>query len=303
MVCARHSPGLPKNGFVLLDFNTTNGLPRVVHQRERRADRRYVVSNVAVSVCAPIEILRVLDVTMTHVPRHSGPSRLALNVTQTDLGWQIVDDATVDLRMPSNTAAPDVAGALTSAMVEGVSLLTTATLVTGVIIARNDFALALVGDDWGSCIAIALHLSLRGWSIVTPRHAFVDDETREVEPFSKLLYIPTRIIPLLPLQYRRALEASPWYSTGNELGFYGVDPLHAQKSKPADRKATLRAALIVDSSRRELLGAVYEPAHAYVGAFLPFSDIGMASASLVVGSIVPTADAVERWAASMFVTA
>lgn len=300
---ARLSPGLLKNGFPLLDFNTMKSPSRVVNNPERRADRHYVVSNVAVSVYAPSEILRVLDVTLTHVPRHSGPGELTLKVTQTTLGWQIADEATVVLCLPWNTAAPDVAGALTTAMVERVSLLSAATLVTGVIVAKSDFAMALVGDDWGSCIAIALHLSLRGWSIVTPRHAFVDNQTREVEPFSKLLYIPTRIISLLPLQYRRALEASPWYSTGNELGFYGVDPLHAQKAQPADRRATLRAALIVDSSRSELRGVVYEPAHAYVGAFLPFSDVGMASASVVVGSIVPTADAVENWASSLFTTA
>ena len=274
-----------------------------MNEPDRRADRRYVVSNVTVSIYAPIEILRVLDITMMRVQRHLGPSDLVLTATQAEGGWRIADETTVIFGLPANTAAPDVAGALTTAMVERVSLLTTAMLVTGVIVSKNDFAMALVGDDWGSCIAIALHLSLRGWSLVTPRHAFVDNETREVESFSKLLYIPTRIIPLLPLQYRRALEASPWYSTGNELGFYGVDPLYAQKVEPVVRMATLRAALIVDSSRRELLGAVYEPAHAYVGSFLPFSDVGIASASLVVGSIVPTADAVERWAATLSVTA
>lgn len=276
---------------------------QIVNRSERRADRRYIVNNVAVGVCAPREILGVLDVTLKHVPVHNGPSKLVLNVTQTEGDWQIVDDANVILRTPMSTLAPDVAGALTTAMVERVSFLTGSTLVTGVIVSKGDFAIALVGDDWGSCIAIALHLSLRGWSIVTPRHAFVDNDTREVEPFSKLLYIPTRIISLLPLQYRRALEASPWYSTGTELGFYGVDPQHALKTQPDGRRAALRAALIVDSSRHEVLGAVYEPAHAFIGKYLPFPEGGMASASLVVGSIVHTADVVERWADSLLAIA
>ncbi|GAC1539637.1 MAG: hypothetical protein NVS2B17_15100 [Candidatus Velthaea sp.] len=236
---------------------------------------------------------------MTHVPVHHDASRIAFTVSRSEDDWQISDDLSVILTLPGATAPPEVAGALTTAMVERVALLTTAALVTGVIVSKNDFALALVGDDWGSCTAIALHLSLRGWSIVTPRYAFVDNDTRSVEPFSKLLYIPSRIIPLLPLDYRRALEASPWYSTGNELGFYGVDPMRSQRPAARSTNITLRASLIVDSSRRDLLGSVHEPAHAYVGSFLPFSDIGIASASLVVGAIVSTTDAVERWADSL----
>lgn len=296
MDCAGPSPGLPMSGYPLLDLDNEN-------RRERRADRHYVISSVAVSVCAPREILGILDVTLKHVPVHSGPSNLAFNVTKINEDWQIADEASDIVYIPGNSLAPDVAGALTTAMVERVSLFTDAKLVTGVIVSKRDFAMALVGDDWGSCIAIALHLSLRGWSIVTPRHAFVDNETLEVEPFSKLLYIPTRIISLLPLQYRRALEASPWYSTGTELGFYGVDPQHALESRTVVPRAALRAALIVDSSRREPSGAIYEPAHVYIEAFLPFSDVGIASASLVVGSIVPTADAVERWADSLLAVA
>ena len=269
----------------------------------RRADRRYLISDVGVSITAPDEIVRVLDVTMIHVPVHSTPSRLNFAVTRTENEWQIIDEGETRSVLPAASAAPEVAGALTTAMVDRVASLTPAELVTGVIIAKNDFALALVGDDWGSCTALALHLSLRGWSIVTPRYSFVNNETRAVEPFSKLLYIPSRIIPLLPLEYRRSLEASPWYSTGNELGFYGVDPMSALRAGKPIGATTLRAGLIVDLSRRDLLGSVQEPAHTYIGAFLPFSDCGMASASLVVGAIVSTADAVERWAESLLATA
>jgi hypothetical protein len=276
-----------------------SALHNPVIRLDRRSDRRYLVSHVGVAISAPAEILRVLDITMLHVPTHQDACRLTLIVSRTTEKWQISDEFGVVMTLCADTAAPEVAGALTTAIVERVAHLTNAALVSGVIIAKGDFALAMVGDDWGSCIAVALHLSLRGWSIVTPRYAFVDHDTRTVEPFSKLLYIPSRIIPLIPLEYRRALEASPWYSTGNELGFYGVDPQRSNKFSAWDKNAILRAGLIVDSSRRELLGSVREPAHTYVGTLLPFSDVGIASASLVVGSIVPTTDAVERWANSL----
>lgn len=269
---------------------------------DRRSDRRYLVSQVGVAISAPSEILRVLDVTMLHVPSHEDVCQLTFIVSRTAEAWQISDEFGVSVTMPASSAAPEVAGALTTAIVEHVAHLTQAALVNGVIVAKGDFAVALVGDDWGSCIAVALHLSLRGWSIVTPRYAFVDHDTRSVEPFSKLLYIPSRIIPLLPLVYRRALEASPWYSTGSELGFYGVDPLKSGKASSNQKLSTLRASLIVDSSRRELLGSVQEPAHTYIGTLLPFSDIGIATASLIVGSIVPTTDAVEKWANALLVT-
>lgn len=263
-----------------------------------RARRRYLFGDVGVSITAPAEILHVLDVTMLHVRAHDASCRISLTVTRTPAAWEIVDEFGPVVTLSAQTAAPEVSGALTTAIAERVAQQSTWSLVTGVIVAKDDFAVALVGDDWGSCLGIAMHLSLRGWTIVTPRYAFVDPDTRAVEPFSKLLYVPSRIIPLLPLAYRRALEASPWYSTGNELGFYGVDHVRA-KAPPHDAKRpTLRACLILDASRSELLGSIREPAHAYVGTFLPFSDVGIASASLIVGSIVPTTDAVERWVES-----
>jgi hypothetical protein len=279
------------NARVLRDVSVLNADPK------RRSERRYLISGVRVSVVADDPIVRVLDVTMTHVQAHDEACDVTLNVRQNGDSWEIGDERGVMFKLPAETAAPEVTGALTSVLVDRVAQDTPAALVSGVIVAKGDFAVALVGEDWESAIAVAIHLSLRGWSIVTPRYSFVDPDTRTVEPFSKLLYIPSRIIPLLPLQYRRALEASPWYATSNDLGFYGVDPLRAGTTAWV-QQTTLRAGLIIDSSRRDLLGLVQEPAHGYIGACLPFSEVGIASASLVMGAIVPTTDAVERWVGS-----
>jgi hypothetical protein len=211
--------------------------------------------------------------------------------------WNLLDDVGKITTLPGNAALPEVSGAISTLMAERVADQSVAALVCGVIVAKRGFALALVGEDWASCIAVAMHLSLRGWSIVTPRYSFVDRETHSVEPLSKLLYVPSRILPLLPLAYRRALEASPWYSVGNELGFYGVDPrrVNAEEVRPK-KNATLRACLVVDSTSEDVNGAVRESVPARLKTFLPMSDIGIASASLIIGPIVTTTDAVECWA-------
>lgn len=268
---------------------------QAVARTEQRLDRRFNISGVGVGIRAPDDVLRVLDVTLLHVPRHVAECTIVMSVAKDDERWRISDEYGPIIALPSFAPVPEVAGALTTAMVERVGQSTQDAIVTGTIVAKGGFAVALVGEDWESCIAIAAHLSLRGWSFVTPRHAFVDRDTRAVEPFAKLLYIPARIIPLMPLQYRRALEASPWYSTAADLGFYGVDLLSVPGITAPAVRPILRAGIIVDPSRRELNGAIHEPAHTYIGSFLPFSGVGIASASLVVGSIVPTTDAVERW--------
>jgi hypothetical protein len=268
---------------------------QTIVSNEQRVDRRYTISGVGVGIRAPLDVLRVLDVTLLHVPRSEAECTIVLSVTKDDERWRISDEYGPIIALPKFVPIPEVTGALTTAMVEGVGRSTKDVIVTATIVAKNDFAVALVGHDWESCVAIAAHLSLRGWSFVTPRHAFVDPDTRAVEPFAKLLYIPARIIPLLPLQYRRALEASPWYSTGADLGFYGVDLLSVPGVTVGPERPILRAGIIVDPSRREHNGAVYEPSHTYIGGFLPFLGVGIASASLVVGSVVPTTDAVERW--------
>jgi hypothetical protein len=264
-----------------------------------RPDRRYTISDVGVGVHAPHEILRVLDLTLMRVPTRSVDCSIVLSVTKDADRWRICDEYGVITSLPAFAAAPEVSGALTSVMVERVGRMTDEVIVSGTIVAKDDFALALVGESWESCILIATHLSLRGWSIVTPRYAFVDPETRGVEPFSKLLHIPTRIIPQLPLQYRRALEASPWYVAGTDIGFYAVDQLRVPGTPSPSERPTLRACLIVDPSRHEPNGAVYQPAHADVGSFLPFTDVGIAAASVVAGEAVPTTDAVVRWLSSL----
>src|ERR1700730_1606341 len=122
---------------------------RTVVDSSSSSERRYVVSNVRVSVTAPAEILRILDVTMPHVPVHQDSCQVSLTVERTDDRWAIADEIGVMLRLASDTALPEVAGALTSTLVERVAQHSTAALVCGVIVAKNDFAGALVGDDWG----------------------------------------------------------------------------------------------------------------------------------------------------------
>jgi hypothetical protein len=255
--------------------------------------RSYTFGSIGVAVTAPSEIVRILDVTMCHVLRRESVCDIELFVTHDPGAWIIADDLGQTLKLRADTALPEVSGALSTIMAERIAQKSAMYLMSAVIISKARTAVALMGQDWASCVAVAIHLSLRGWAIMAPRYAFIDPVTHEVEPLSKLLYIPSRIIPSLPVPYRRALEASPWYSRGNELGFYGVDPLSVHSVEQSSEKPTLRGCLTVDGAAESEIGSE-RPLPCLPN--LPFPHLGIASASLRIGAIVPTTDIVETWA-------
>jgi hypothetical protein len=272
-----------------------------------RLIRRYTSCEVAVAATAPASVVRALDVTMSRLATTEDVEcAVVLTVTQREDRWQITAGSDRVISLPAETPPPAVARAVAAAIAEEVAGLTSLALLQAVIVEHGGRGLALLGDDWPSRVAIATHLSTREWRIVTSRYAFVDRKTLRIVPFPELLYATSEIIQLLPRQYRRALESSPWYSTRQSLSFYGIDPQRATGRPEWADSATLCAALIVTGAPHDFTPSLGVTRIGEPSAHLPF-DIPPASdvniASLTVGPIVATTNLVERWAGLYFAVA
>jgi hypothetical protein len=271
-----------------------------------RLIRRYTIGDVNVKATASDSVVRVLDVTMSRLATPDDVEcAVALTVAEREDCWEIAVGSDRVITLAADTAPPAVAGAVTTVIAEEVARLSSLALLQAVIVEHDGRGLALLGDDWPSCVAIATHLSTRNWRILTSRYAFVDPRTLHIVPFAKLLFATSETIQVLPRQYRRALESSPWYSTPNGLCFYGIDPHRVNGGSVWGDSATLCAALVVTGARG-LAPSLDVAESSELAAHLQF-DIAHASdvnvASLTVGPIVSTTNLVERWAGMLFAAA
>ena len=257
------------------------------------------VAGVGVQITAPANVLAVLEQTMASVPRTwSGDRVLDFSVTRATDTWEIRADASGNGKMlRGSSALPEIAGALVSAVMYDVAKLSSVIIPRACIIERDGQAIAFVGSDWESSITITAHLHTRGWRLLGGDYAVIDPQTMDVVPFAKLLYVNSDCVGSLPLAYRPALEASPWYSTEHGIAFYAVDPGRLSKSawSPAGR---LSAVIVVDglSEARPSLDSIpggTVGAEALDVAML--RDLDVRVARLRLGNIVDTCDLIETW--------
>jgi hypothetical protein len=200
--------------------------------------------------------------------------------------------------LAAQTALPQIGGAVVSRVVSDVATNCNFSTMRAAVIERDGRALAMIGDDWESALTLATHLHGRGWRFVGGDHALFDSSTQEVHCVQKSLYMNASSVSQLPVRYRRAVEASPWYVTPRGLWFYAVDPSATGMEHTWTPAAKLASVLIVDGAMVDVpliepiaMRQLKEERLARFG--IDWNTVGVAD--LRVGAYVETCDLIEHW--------
>ena len=258
------------------------------------------IAGVDASIRAPLPLLGVLNRTLVHArrPAENAQVRASIEVAGDDYVWQINGRSARSTKALSATSAlPQVAGAVVSALIADAAESAQLCVWRATVVESQGEAIAFVGDDWESGVVLATHLHSRGWRLLGGDYALVDRATMNVLATRKLLYITLSHVDELPMAYRRAVEASPWYSTQHDIAFYAVDPALAATSSPWAERARLRAVLKVDGNVGEF------PSLERAGPFVAGDGIdsdeleraGIAVAEVRLGDYPSTCDLLQRW--------
>ncbi len=262
------------------------------------------LANVNVRVNAPNSILSVLDATLSNVPRF-GPAtapELILSVTPKSEAWEIHGLDGARHVMSAQSALPQIAGAVVSNAVRTVAASRKHVTMRATVMERDGRAIALIGDDWESAITLATHFHSRGWTYVGTDNALLDPVTREVHCIQKSLYVNSSSLGQLPLQYRSAVEASPWYVTAQGISFYAVDPSGIGAARTWTPSATLCGIVVVDGAMADR--SSLEPFDAkrllddrFARLQLDWAQVQVAD--LQIGTYVESCDLIEHWFGSL----
>jgi hypothetical protein len=204
--------------------------------------------------------------------------------------------------LTAQNALPQIGGAIVSSATSGAAASRQFTTMRATVIEKEGRALAMIGDDWESALTLATHLHNRGWSYVGSDNALLDPDTRDVFGIQKSLYINASSVSQLPLKYRRAVEASPWYVTAQGISFYAVDPTGAGTGRTWTPSAKLCGILVVDgamtdSPSLESLDSSLLPDERFARLHLDWGHVSIAD--LRLGTFVETCDLVEHWFGSL----
>jgi hypothetical protein len=259
------------------------------------------IAGAAATIRAPRSMISILQQILFHARTlpDSASVRANVEVSSDEVSWRITGSSEASRKiLSSRSALPQVAGAIVSSLVADIAESTRLNVVRAAVIERDGRAVAFVGDDWESCITLAAHLHSRGWRLLGGDYALVDLTDLTVLATRKSLYVTLSSADEFPLTYRRAVEASPWYSTPHDIAFYAVDPALAVKGAPPWAEAgRLRAVLKLDGHVSEY------PSLERAGSFT-FGDgirseqlerAGVAVAEIKLGDFVTTCDLLERW--------
>jgi hypothetical protein len=262
------------------------------------------LADVNVRVQAPDRVLAVLDATLGNVPRFTAGTAadVTISVAPRDEVWEIHGIDGSRKVLTTQSALPQVGGAIVTTAIGSVASSREYTTMRATVLERDGRALAMIGDDWESAITLATHLHGRGWTYIGSDNGLLNAATREVYGIQKSLYINASSVSQLPLQYRRAVEASPWYVTAQGISFYAVDPTSARTGPTWTPSATLCGIVVVDG-----LMADVPSLESVVGNRLReerFSRLGLdwgrvSVGEIRIGSFVDTCDLVEHWFGSL----
>jgi hypothetical protein len=250
-------------------------------------------------VSAPQRILSVLNQMLA--PLSSTwvglKSPIAIEIAFDEEVWRITGSSpSAGKALGRLTPLPQVAGAAISSLLAELAHHRAVSVWRATIVESQGNALAFVGDDWESCITLTAHLHARGWRILSGDYALVDIPTMTAIPFQKLLHVNSSSLSSFPLAYRRAVEASPWYSLAHTIAFYAIDPTLVTGTVAWAEQCVIRSILKVDGriADHPTLEAAEDFA---ITETLRLSDLGVGldSAMLIPGSFIETADFVERW--------
>ncbi|MGP6156077.1 MAG: hypothetical protein ACLPYS_00835 [Vulcanimicrobiaceae bacterium] len=257
------------------------------------------VAGVDAMIEAPLATLAVLDRMLAPVSREwtSRGEPVQVDIRHDDDVWYISEATTRSRKvLGRESAAPQVAGAAASTLISAIAKQAGLTTCRASVVEWEGNAFAMVGDDWESCITLTAHLHARGARILGGDYALIDAGEMSVTSFKKLLYTPSSCLDSLPLKYRRAVEASPWYSTPHGIAFYAVDPSLAGASPWAER-GTLRGVLKVDGHIAEYSSletiADFDACGGLSSSTL--ERAGVEVAMLTIGGFVETCDLLQCW--------
>lgn len=259
------------------------------------------IAGVDASIRAPRSVISILTRVLVHARANpeSATIRASLDVRKDEVSWRISGASETSRKILSaRSALPQVAGAVISSLVSDIADSARLNVARAAVIEREGKAVAFVGDDWESCITLAAHLHSRGWRFLGGDYALLDLAALNVLVTRKLLYFTLSCVDELPLAYRRAVEASPWYSTTHDIAFYAVDPALADKGVPPwAESGRLRAVLKLDGHVAEYPSL--ERASVFtLGEGVRSDDLeraGVVVAEVKLGDFVTTCDLLERW--------
>ncbi|HTV73578.1 MAG TPA: hypothetical protein VME66_07740, partial [Candidatus Acidoferrales bacterium] len=213
-------------------------------------DTLYVnMAGVDASIRAPRALLSVLNRTLVHARRPGTPASIgaAIEVEHDEFVWRINGNSLRSRKVLSGASAlPQVGGAVVSSLISDVAESANVRACRAAVVERDGRAVAFIGDDWESSVVLTAHLHARGWRLLGGDYALIDPATLTVHATRKLLYVTLSFMDELPIAYRRAVEASPWYSTAHEIAFYAVDPALALTTAPWAEAGRLCALLRLD---------------------------------------------------------
>jgi hypothetical protein len=225
-------------------------LSRSFDPPEAQGSLEFCVAGTNVRVEAPDGVLSVLEATLSFVPRYGANSEadVVISVYPKDDLWEIHGHAGSFKVLGAQSALPQVAGAVVTSIVNDVAEKRNCKTVRASVVEKDGRALAFIGDDWESAITLSAHLHGRGWSYVGTDNVLLDPGTLDVFPIQKSLYVNSSSVAQFPIEYRRAVEASPWYVTAQGISFYAVDPHHAGHGQTWALSATLCGVVVVDGA-------------------------------------------------------
>ena len=257
------------------------------------------VAGVEIELSGPAEVLKLVRQTLLDP---TGPQVPPAYHGRVDLRfdndvWRISGTAPrANKTLSQLSLLPEICGAVISSIVAEVAYHADLHAWRGTVLERDGDALALVGDDWESCLLLAAHLHVRGWSYVSGDYVLVQLEQQRVFGLRKLLYATSSMLQSLPLAYRRAVEASPWYVTRRDIAFHAIDPGLARRAPWSDG-GFLQAIVRVDGDAAEHPALERAQPFEFPGA-VPSHYLerqGAAIAELKLGGFVHTCDLLEAW--------
>ncbi|MGB8203212.1 MAG: hypothetical protein WCE83_00895 [Candidatus Baltobacteraceae bacterium] len=257
------------------------------------------IAGVEVELSGPTAVLTLVQRTLLEGAQPRGPAAFRGRVDlrfEKDV-WLISGTAPrANKTLSQLSVLPEICGAVIAAIVAEAAYHAELHVWRASVVERDGDALALVGDDWESCLVLAAHLHVRGWSYVGADYALVHLEQQRVFGLRKLLHANSSMLQSLPLAYRRAVEASPWYVTRRDIAFHAIDPGLARR-EPWSDGSRLRAIVRVDGDTAEHPALERAQPFELPGAVLShhLERRGAAIAELTLGGLVHTCDLLEAW--------
>ena len=261
---------------------------------------RLHIADADLILTAPSAVLDVVDCMLADVSHTLAGTEVPLRVEvafESEL-WRIHGTAPAGRKTLGRLSAlPQVAGAVISSLVAELAFHRNFVVLRAAVVETDGCALALMGDDWESCVTIAAHLHTRNWRILGGDYALVAGGTFVVSAFKKALHANSSCIASFPTWYRRAIEASPWYSASQVIAFYAIDPRLVSEEMPWAERAPLRAIVKIDGRLTDHPSLETVDDYGFVRSVsrVELEAAGVEIASLVMGDFVETCDVLEQW--------